>query len=368
MMNDARRRQLATTLVALWCASCGIEVGNPHGKKGGKGGSSGTVGALSLAIADAPVDAARHVYLNLAAMVVFPDGDESTEVPVALDASGKIDVLELNSGKSLAIATSQSVPAGSYAGVLLVLDPADPATVVDGDGTEVRLALPDADRGIYVAQAFDITEGEELKLTLHIDLRRSIRRQDGPNRFGFGPVAHMVRQDDEGSISGSVGTGVAEVCAYLRRRVDFNEGGIDRLPHRSYRVGPGPGPGGEAGVHRGGGPGPELQEGSVTAVGESPDGELPPPPPPGEGPFFARPRPADLPQSYGPDQPIATDPDSSCEHAFATDVVRDGTFLLSHLWPGDYQLAFYGEDGKLLPEQPEVVHLEPGQALELPQP
>jgi hypothetical protein len=370
MTSDARRRHLIGTLLALWCASCGIEVGNPHGKKGGKGGSSGTTGAISLSLADAPVDQARHVYLNLTGMVVFPDGDDDTaEVPVALDASGKIDVLELNSGKSLAIATSQSVPAGSYAGVLLILDPAQPATVVDSDGSEVTMALPDAERGIYVQQAFDIADGEDLKLTLHIDLRRSIRRQDGPGRFGFGPVAHMVRQDDEGSLGGQARAEVAEVCAYLRLRADFNDGGIDRLPRHFQHSGPGNGGPGEPefGTSNGGGeggPGPGLVE--EGPGGEGPGGEGPSTQEGGMPPPYGRPRPADRPQSYGPGQPFDIDADSSCDHAFATAAVADGRFLLSHLWPGDYQLAFYGADGKPLPDSPAIVQLEPGDTLELP--
>src|SRR5262249_19616421 len=130
------------------------------------------------------------------------------------------------------------------AGVLLQLDEASPATVVEPDGQEHPLPLPDGQRALQVRQSFTISAGAELALTLHVDLRRSIARQGegSERRYEFGPVAHLVRQGDEGQIVGKTAVAqAAQVCAYLKRRADFNDGAFDRLPRDDHRGPGGPG-------------------------------------------------------------------------------------------------------------------------------
>ena len=124
------RHALVAALVPLFFSSCGIEVGNPHPKPGT--GSGGT-GALTLALADSPVDDAKHVYFNITGIRVVPEtgsGDVANPLPVTLMNGGKVDALTLRDGNTLALSTAQTLPLGSYAGVILDLDSTTPARSV----------------------------------------------------------------------------------------------------------------------------------------------------------------------------------------------------------------------------------------------
>lgn len=304
-------------ICAFLAASCGIEVGNPRKP------TQPTTGAINLALADAPVDDAQHVYLNLVSLSIIPDGDELgvAPVPVKLDVSGKIDALALRDGKSLDLTTAQGIPSGSYHAVVLGLDPENAATLVDKNGAEHPLSR--AGDSIVVPQRFTVTSDSTLALVLHIDLRRSIRQADsGPERrFEFSPVAHMNRHRDEGSITGTVKTaGAAQICAYLKR-------------------------GGEK--HR---PPPDL---------DHPDDR---PPPIGAAWLPSNATLAVPPPSFTADQMLDPMTDSACSKAFASAVVTDGVYRLEHLWPGYYQLVAVNSDGASLGNAPEVSDLPPGEA------
>ncbi len=300
-------------LLTLLATNCGVEVGNPHPKPG--------TGALTLALADAPSDDARHVYFNIVGMRVVPElegGQYGEPVAVALANAGKVDALALSGGKSLELSTAQAIAPGSYVGVILDLDPTTPATIVGLDDQERPLSFRDAGRGIFVAQGFEAVIGEELKITLHVDLRRSIKQlEDGGERhFEFGPVAHMVRQGDDAGIAG---TGVAgdftSVCAFLRRSATFNGGQFGRIPRH------------DGGPRGGGGhDGPIGSEGPAGHEGPHHEG----PPPPG----FDGGKPhldARLPPSFAPGGDVKPDGDATCVNAFATASVTGGAYAFSHL-------------------------------------
>jgi hypothetical protein len=320
----------AVVLTGVLASRCGVEVGNPHKPSTGTG-SGGKAGALTLALADAPVDGAKHVYLDITGLRAVP----ASGAPVALDLAnkGKIDALALRDGKSLDLSAAQSLPVGSYAGVVLDLNAAGPASIVGEDDAERPLHFSDGSQGMYVAQGFDVVEGQDLQITLHVDLRRSI---DGD---AFGPVAHMIRKGDEGQIAGQGAPAAAvSVCAYLRRTNDFDGGQFGRLPGGPQTQGPGPGGPGTQG------PGPH---------GPGPDG-------PGiEGRHTAR-----LPQTFAPDAAqVELDADAGCENAFATAAVSSGAYLLTHLWPGVYSLRFFDATGApITPADGPVVTLTPGAA------
>jgi hypothetical protein len=348
--------KLAAFTALCFLTNCGVEVGNPHPKPG-----TGSTGALTLALADAPVDDAQHVYFNLIGMRVVPQSDGGgygQPIAVPLAATGKIDALALSGGKSLELSTAQAIAPGSYSGVILDLDQSTPGTIVAADGSESPLDIADLSRGIFVSQSFDAVAGEELKLTLHVDLRRSIKAltdDGGRRRFAFGPVAHMLRQGDEAQLSGTgLPAEIATACAYLRRSRDFNDGQFGPIGHGGRAPGP-DGPGGPEGP------------GTEGPLHEHHDGLPPPPPPPG----FDGGRPhldARLPPSVGPDADVSPDADAGCDNAFATASVTDGSYLLAHLWPGEYHLAFYRADGTRFEAPPLVVGVHPGEKLDAPVP
>lgn len=315
-MSGFLRSITSAFLLLLLPSSCEIDVGNPHPI------TEVSTGEVSLALADAPTDSAKHVYLYIASLSVIPlatDGTEGDPVSVVLKASGKIDVLALQGGKSLDLSLAQTLPVGTYSGVILGLEESRPGTIVDQRDEERSLSIPDAGHDIRITQSFVVSATTPLALTLHLDLRRSIQQD-----LSFEPYASLGRKDQEGSIRGSsANANASEVCAYLRRQPPD---GNDRLqPPGSASHGPGHGS--------------DRPEGRV-------DARLPP--------------------SAGPDGNFdGIDNDSACANAFAEGPVLNSAFLLSHLWPGDYQLVFYKADGTRLEQRPQEVRVLPGQNVEL---
>lgn len=395
-MSSKARTTAFPAFLALFAGSCGVEVGNPHPKPSG-----GKSGALTLALADAPVDSAKHVYFNIVGLRATPildDGTSGEPVSVALQQFGKIDALALNNGKTLPLSTASALPVGTYAGVVLDLDEEAPGTVVEADDSEHPLRFPDAGKGIFVGQGFEVVEGEELSVTLHVDLRRSLKEMDdgGGRRFDFGPVAHMVRKGDDGKILGAgLSEEAAVVCAYLRRKADFGEGRFGKLPPKG---GKGPNDPGNGEGLKGGAPGAKGHDGPGDPDGPATEGSdahrpelllggtgpVSPPPPvgesggddddgePGKGedpnegrrPKGPAPHNAKLPPSVGPDDlDVVLDADAGCANAFATAKVEGGTFNLSHLWPGLYQLQIFTADGLQVEALPKV-DLKPGETFE----
>jgi hypothetical protein len=314
MIQSRTLSQLVTVICLCLLNSCGIDVGNPHGVSQGN---------LSVSLADAPVDRVRNVYLYVASLRVIPlnaDGTEGEPSAIALDTSGKIDVLALQGGKSIGLSLTHPLAVGQYSGVILGLENANPGVVVDENGEEKPLPMSGGAHEIRIQQTFDVVSGQHLDLTLHIDLRRSIKQPSGDQDFAFDPLASLGRRDQAATIQGRNAPGEAvEVCAYLRRQKPEREG-EDRLQP----------------------PGSE--------------GDRPRPP----GTVDAR-----HPPSIGPDGnfgPIQDD--NSCANAFAADKVSAGEFILAHLWPGEYQLVFFKADGSRLDAMPLEARVGPAQTLD----
>jgi hypothetical protein len=185
------------------------------------------------------------------------------------------------------------------------------------------MPFADARRGIVVAQDFEVVDGKDLSLTLHLDLRRSVTETKGADGTGyqFGPVVTLLNSGEDSSLTGTVSdTAVTEVCAYLERRPPPTYGPND--PH-------------------------------VDDPGDSPGpGNLPP------SLIVAR-----MPPSFANGTAVAPDTDSTCANAFATAVVTNGSYTLEHLIPGNYEMVFFHADGtsaKLVAKAP----VAPGQQVD----
>ena len=301
---------------------CGVEVGNPHG---GKGGSTGSTGTVSVALADAPVDGLKHVYFNVRSLsAVNSSGNLSA---MALANTGKVDALDLQNGKSLDLATGQKLPLGDYAGAVLELDPTTPASIVSDDGTEHPLPFANGSHQIYIQQAFIVTEEEHLDLVLHVDLRASLTQLTDKS-YQFGPQASLLPRRVEAVIIGSVtDPSLVQVCAYRGHDRDFKPG--FHLPHG--------------------------QPGGFGAPAPNGDTQLPPPPPPSD---VAQARP---PHSFDPDHTVQFDDSATCTNAFTTGSIKDGIFHLHHLWPGNYKMRFFKADASHVDGDSAGVSVGPGE-------
>ena len=325
-----------SSIVLSLMLGCGVEVGNPTGKNGG---SSGSGGKLSIFLADSVSSSIKNTALNLLGVSVVrqdADGKEGQPASIGGAYSGKVEGKDLADGQTFSLTQSSDVSSGDYSGLTLDLNQDAPISVQDSEGRERSVPFANRESGFYVPQNFTVKEGEEIQITLHLDLRRSLKRKgDG---FEFGPIAHMIRKEDEGVIDGTVSeTSITLVCAYLQRRTDFNSGEFKRLPRD--RRGPERLMLHDEGGHR------DRRSGEAL-----------------EGRFEAQ-----APNSFDPSSTeIAFDNDSSCARAFSTTEVTGGAFRLSHLWPGRYTLRYFNGDGTLREDPITRTEVKPGETVKVP--
>src|SRR5690554_4650815 len=179
---------------------------NP-GAEDGTGGDEGNPaddtdnGTFSLAVTDAPVDNAEHVYVAFTGVTLHPvDGD-----PVAFmfDEAQSVDLLALQGTASERLLDQQSVPAGDYESVQLHLN-ASHDGVLDSyvemnDGTQLELGLEEESQ-LTIAQAFTVTHNEHTDFTVDLDLRRSLILPEGETDVVLRPSLRLVHTEQSGSI------------------------------------------------------------------------------------------------------------------------------------------------------------------------
>ena len=164
--------------------------------------NDGTSGTFSLAITDAPVDNAEHVYIAFTGVTLHPvDGD-----PVAFkfDEAQSVDLLALQGTVSERLLNEQSVPEGDYESVQLHLNASHDGEmdsyVEMNDGTQLELGLEEEGR-LTIAQEFTITNGEHLDFTVDLDLRRSLILPEGETDVTLRPSLRLVHTEQTGSIA-----------------------------------------------------------------------------------------------------------------------------------------------------------------------
>lgn len=176
---------------------------NPGGTGGtGGDGDDATSGTFSLAITDAPVDNATHVYVAFTGITLHPvDGE-----PVAFmfDEALSVDLLALQGLASERLLNRQVVPEGDYEFIQLHLN-ASHDGVLDSyvemkDGTQLELGLEEEGR-LTIAQAFTIAFGEHVDFTADLDLRRSLILPQGETDAVLRPSLRLVHTKQAGSIA-----------------------------------------------------------------------------------------------------------------------------------------------------------------------
>ena len=184
--------------------------GNPDGDGGNSGdGNSdggddndGTTGTFSLAVTDAPVDNADHVYVAFTGVTLHPvDGDP---VVFTFEEAQNVDLLTLQGTASERLLNEQRVPVGDYESVQLHLN-ASHDGVMDSyvemnDGTQLELGLEEEDR-LTIAQEFSIASNGHVDFTVDLDLRRSLILPEGETDLTLRPSLRLVHTEQAGSIA-----------------------------------------------------------------------------------------------------------------------------------------------------------------------
>ena len=200
--------------VALALAGC-----NSDGSSSGSG-----TGTLNLAVTDAPVDSAEHVYVTFSAVELKPKS--GPPFTIELDEPVKIDLLALEGELSESLLDENTgdpvVPAGDYNWMRLhpQLDhahdnaPQHTYIVVTENGAPVPypLGIPSGEQtGLKLVSGFTVEEDQTAYYVIDFDLRRAVV-QSG-SEYKLRPAHRLVRVDNVGAIAGSVdGTLVSTHC------------------------------------------------------------------------------------------------------------------------------------------------------------
>lgn len=173
--------------------------------------SSSSTGSLNLNITDAPVDMAQNVFVEFSGVELKPAEGESitfdfTERCEADPASCQIDLLALNGGTSAQILADETVPAGKYNWVRLMVKAEE--TVKDSyivvDDKEYELSIPSgAKTGLKLNRGFVVPAGGEGTFTIDFDLRKSVH-MTGKGEYKLRPTLRIVDHAEMGSLSGSI--------------------------------------------------------------------------------------------------------------------------------------------------------------------
>ena len=175
-------------------------------------GDGASTGSLSISVADAPVDTADNVFVEFSGVEIKPANGNSitfdfTERCTADPASCQIDLLSLTSGTSERILDGETVMAGQYNWLRLMVktEPnVDDSYIVVG-GKEYELRIPGGDEsGLKLNQSFVVPAGGEASFTIDFDLRKSVHDPVGSSDYILRPTLRIVDNAETGALSGSV--------------------------------------------------------------------------------------------------------------------------------------------------------------------
>jgi hypothetical protein len=175
---------------------------------GGDSTPASSTGTLSINVTDAPVDAARHVWVTFSAIELKPEG----QAPITIDIPDRrIDLLALRDGRSEPLLPNTTVPAGRYEWVrvqIVAQQNTNSSLIELLDGRSFPLFVPSGEeRGLQLIRGFSVAQGGVTDFTIDFDLRRSVIAPPGlaPN-YLLKPVLRLVDSLRIGTISGTVPT------------------------------------------------------------------------------------------------------------------------------------------------------------------
>lgn len=158
-------------------------------------------GQFSLNLTDAPIDSAQNVFVQFSG-IELKGKDTHT---FTFDSPKKIDLLDLQGSTSVSLLDNQTLPAGKYQWIRLIVDTdktLDTYIVMD-DGTENELTIPGgSETGLKLVRGFSISENGNSNFTVDFDVRKSV--VDSNSGYHLKPALRIVDNLEIGHIKGSV--------------------------------------------------------------------------------------------------------------------------------------------------------------------
>ncbi|MBC8509996.1 MAG: DUF4382 domain-containing protein [Chloroflexi bacterium] len=183
----------------------------------GCGGSDGVneTGSMSLRITDAPIDDASSVVVQFSA-VQIRGAEDSQNIDFTFDTPRSIDLLTLQGTATETLFTDETVPAGVYDEVRLIVNAVEGTTdsyiTLTEGGAQHHLTVPSGSTsGLKVKGAFTVPANGSASFTVDFDVRKSIVRSGSANsangiKYHLKPALRVVEDARVGTISGSVDT------------------------------------------------------------------------------------------------------------------------------------------------------------------
>lgn len=165
-------------------------------------GSSGGSAGVSVYLTDAPLDltGVSAVNVTLREVKLYPTVEEAggldlEEGPISLPGDLTLNLLDFRNGKVTFIG-SASVPAGPYTRIRLEVVSAELVRDDDGDPLTPELVEPIVvpSGKVDVPVPFELTEGENIELTLDFDAQASVmvNTTNGKNDYHLRPVINLA--------------------------------------------------------------------------------------------------------------------------------------------------------------------------------
>lgn len=283
-------------------ASCAVEAGNPSTKK--------PTGTVSIQFAQTEDNEEQSFQLTIDSIEL---ASETSDIASLSPDVSEIELFSYSSKEDVQAVKSQEVPVGTYAKIYIRLNDKKPP-IYRRAGKQMTVEIDHLEeRSFYFAEKVEVTEGQETKVIVSLDPKRSlIASKDRPDKMVFEPIggAFPKLQDTE-----QEGTAPAmdfiQVCAY------------------AYNV-----------KHPLGDSDAPLKESHAPRPFKMFDPDPPFPNKDGRPGSAAR-----LPKVFDSKESVVKDENLECENAFARAPILLQKYVLRHLLPGDYSLRFFRSNG-----------------------
>jgi len=190
---------------------------------GGGGGSSSGSGSLSLGLTDGPVDDLEQVVVTFTEVIVHPANggqDLTFDMTEGGTTSGmSVDLKTLGQGNSIRLLDDETLPAGHYSWIRLVINPDMTYVVESVGGAQLLLDCSSCDEShLKLNRSFNIVAEGLVDFTIDFDLRKSISLQE-PNNIPYTNYQYKLRptlriidtQVASAYISGTVDQGLVDL-------------------------------------------------------------------------------------------------------------------------------------------------------------
>lgn len=168
---------------------------------------------MNLGVTDGPVDSASSVVVSFTGVELQPSGG-GQPLTINFSAPKTIDLLQEQNGNEASLLSGQSVPAGNYDWIRLLVNAAADGTVagsyIEINGAQYPLMIPSgAETGLKLVQGFTMTANQVANFTIDFMLQQSVTAPPGQTSGGtqayiLRPALRLIDNVQAGTISGTV--------------------------------------------------------------------------------------------------------------------------------------------------------------------